>query len=334
MSALADFPFSVIAERGSIHDNDVAELRRSILDSDGVSAAEAEQLMALSAQCAVQAPEWAEAVRDVLVDFVVHRSQPDGYITQENAEWLIGALAPEGYLTSRRDLDLILAVMDEARWSPAILIAFALEQVRLAVVANEGPLRRPEHAHGRIRDEDVELVRGMIYAFGGDGSIAITRAEAGLLCDINDALDPDNPNEAWTELYIKAMANFLLANSGYAPPSREEALRNDIWLENRNEITPLEVVKSVAKLSLDDVMGIYRSQSKEECSMARLDRQYREMVTGEVLDGDEAEWLIERLNRDGRLTEAELALIAYVRENAVEIDPRFEEHFGRHLDAA
>ena len=34
-------------------------------------------------------------------------------------------------------------------------------------------------------------MRRMLYAFGGDGNIAITRQEAEVLFDINDATDAD-----------------------------------------------------------------------------------------------------------------------------------------------
>ena len=155
-----------------------------------------------------------------------------------------------------------------------------------------------------------------------------------MLCDINDSLDAETVNPAWTELYVKAMANVLLANSGYAVPNREAALRSEAWLEERGELSPFELVKSITRFSLDDVIGDYRKQSIEESTLAHLDRQYRELVTGEELDADEADWLAERLARDGELTPAETALISYIKELDAEIDPRFDELLERRLSAA
>ena len=36
----------------------------------------------------------------------------------------------------------------------------------------------------------------------------------------------------WNELFVKAIANFVLSASGYEPPSRAEALRREAFFEN------------------------------------------------------------------------------------------------------
>ncbi|MBU1210988.1 MAG: hypothetical protein KJ587_06915 [Alphaproteobacteria bacterium] len=333
MSALQSFPFDLIAERGSIREADAAELRRAVYKDGGISLEEAERLIELNADCPVQAADWSDLFREALTDFVVNQSEPEGYVTQQNADWLISRLAPDGLVRSRKELDLVVHIIDHARWSPEILVAFALAQVSHAVRTGEGPLRNG-HETATIDDDEVELVRRIIYAFGGDGNIAVTRAEAEMLCDINDSLDPEQVNPLWTELYVKAMANCLLANSGYSVPSREEALRSEAWLDAAADLSPVDITRSITRLSLDDVIGGYRKQSLEECTLTRLDREYRELVTGESLDANEADWLADRLARDGQLSPAETALIAYLKEADAEIDPRLDEIVERRLNAA
>ncbi len=80
-------------------------------------------------------------------------------------------------------------------------------------------------------------------------------------------------------------------------------------------------------------MGAWRRPSLVEQTVAHPERQSRRIITGEVLTRDAAEWLAERLARDDGLTHAEKALIAYLRENALEIDPRFNEWLTRELSA-
>ncbi len=334
MSAQGNFPFKEVSERGSIREADVDELRRLLYADGTISQQEAEQLIALNAACPVQGPAWSEIFQEAIVDYIVRQAEPEGYVTHENAQWLINKMAPDGVLTARRDLDLIVDVIDVSRWSPEILIAFALSQVSHAVTKGTGLLRGASRTNGSIADDEVEFVRRMIYAFGGDGNVAVTRAEAEMLCDINDNLDPQHMNEAWAELYVKAMANFLLGASGYSVPTREEALRSQIWLETRGDLLPVELIKSIANTSLDDILGAYGQLSQAEQTVARLERQHRRIITGEVLTSDEAEWLTERLSRDGGLTHAEKALIAYLQENALEIDPRFNEWLTREMSAA
>jgi hypothetical protein len=71
----------------------------------------------------------------------------------------------------------------------------------------------------------------MLYAFGGDGNIAVTQQEASVLFDINDATAETENHPAWSDLFVKALANFLMATSGYQVPTRQEALRREAWLE-------------------------------------------------------------------------------------------------------
>ena len=66
----------------------------------------------------------------------------------------------------------------------------------------------------------LELLRRMLYAFGGDGNVAVTRAEAEVLFDINDATADAEPNPAWTDLFVKAIANVVMAASGQQPPNQ------------------------------------------------------------------------------------------------------------------
>ena len=58
-------------------------------------------------------------------------------------------------------------------------------------------------------------MRRILYAFGGEGGVAITRAEAEVLFDINDASQGANNDPEWTDLFVKAIANCIMAASGY-----------------------------------------------------------------------------------------------------------------------
>ena len=334
MSALESFPFIEIRERGSIREEDVGLLRKAVYGDGRIDQQEAELLIDLNRSCKVQDPDWTEIYHEAITDYLVVQAEPEGYVTQDQAEWLIEQIAPEGNLPSRKDLDLLVDVMDRARWLPEILIAFGLQQVAEAISGDNGGVRSEDGEAGIIRDDEVELVRRMVYAFGGDGCVAVTRTEAEMLAMINDQLDPEKLSDAWTEFYVKAMANFLLGASGYAVPTREEALRNEVWLEERDTLSPLELLQSISKLSLDDVIAAYQPQSKEEKAIARLDKERRVLVTEDVLGGDEAEWLIARLGGEDALNPADVAVLNYVRENALAIDPAVDELIDRHIRAA
>jgi hypothetical protein len=322
MSILRSVSVDTISSRGSIREQDVLRMRQAYYDDGLITSEEAMTLVRLNETCPVQDAAWSQFFVQALCDYVVNQAEPEGYITAANADWLISMIAPEGKVRTKTELDLLLQVLDTARWSPERLVRFALDEVKRAVVEGDGPLRTGgTRATGTITDAEVELVRRVLYAFGGDGSIAVTRAEAEVLIAIEESIASGTPNAAWTDLFVKAMANVILAASGYAPPSREEALRSDSWLKRRGDLSLANLVDAIATSSLASVWDAYSEQSAEERALARLERQRIEIITNEEITEGEASWLVDRLTRDDRLTPTELALIEYLRREATMLHP-------------
>ncbi len=336
MSALQSLPITEMLQRGSIHDVDVLRLK-SAFHSDGlISADEAEALFNLNETCQSQDPSWAEFYIDALTDHLVCQVEPEGYMTAEEGKRLIDRIAPGGIIAGKSNVDLIVNVLDKSRWSPVSLSRLALEQVKRAVVEGDGPLREqhPDQA-GSIRECEVELIRRILYAFGGDGHVAITRPEAEVLFDINDAIADPQANAAWTDLFVKAVTNCVMAASGQAMPTREEALHRDAWLmEATGELSPLALLSAMVSSSIEAVRAAYQEQSAEERALARLEQQRIEIITNEQITQAEAAWLCERIGRDGRLTPNEAALVAYLRKESPKIHPDLQAAVERLAQAA
>ncbi len=326
MGALHSFSSQQIIERGSIKDTDVAKLRKAFFEDGMIDEKEADMLFALNNGCPVQDPSWAEFFKEAIVDYVVRQAQPEGYVTTENASWLMDKVSLKGKVRSKNELEILVTVLEQARWSPPSLVKFCIEQVRNAVLDEDSPLRNGNNENiGTITESEVELIRRMIYAFGGDGNIAITKDEAEMLFDINDAVAPSGVNQAWTELFVKAITNSVMASSGYKVPSREEALHAERWLKERDELTPSGIISGIVNAGLDGVFKAYKEQSREERAIARLESQRLEIVTNERITDNEADWLAQRLGRDGKLTESEQALVLYLQKNAGKLHPALQE---------
>ncbi len=335
MGALRSLPVDEIVRRGSIKDVDVLRLR-SVFHYDGlISAAEAEALLELNEACPVQDPAWPAFFIETLTDYVVNQAAPEGYLTAESAKWLMERVAKDGMVARKTELDLIVNILDNSRWSPVSLSRFALRQVKRAVVDGDGPLRAGQVVEkGKISEPEVELVRRILYAFGGDGNVAVTRAEAEVLFEINDAIADPEANPAWTDLFVKAVTNVVMAASGQAVPTREEAMRRDAWLIDRNELSPKALIAAMVTSSIDAVRDAYQEQSSEERALARLEHQRIEIITNEVITHAEAAWLCERIGRDGRLTPNEAALIAYLKKESPNIHPDLQARVDRLAEAA
>lgn len=335
MGLLKSIAIDEIIERGSIKDIDVIKLRAAYYDDGTISTEEAGMLFHVNEASPVQDPSWAPFFVEAITDYIVNQSPPEGYITAENADWLIGKISRNGLVDTKTKLDLLINVLDKARWSPASLVRFALEQVKGAVLNSDGPLRAGKKlVAGEISESEIELVRRILYAFGGDGSVAVTRAEAEVLFDINDAVGQGPANPAWTDLFAKAIASSLMASSGYAVPTREEALRREEWLEQRGDLSPRAMAGAMTVLGLSNIWPLFREQSSEERALARLERQRIEIITNEEITEGEADWLIARLARDGEVTYNEEALLAFLNRESPKIPSSLADLIRKKSEAA
>ena len=325
MSLLNAVSIDAIRARGAITDADVLALRRAYYNDGIIDGAEAETLFALNDSCPLQDPTWGDCFVEMLTDYVVNQARPEGYVTIENAEWLVSRISKDGSVDSRTELELLVNVLDKARWSPQSLVTFALEQVKRAVIEGTGPLRAGKTlAAGCINDAEVELLKRILYAFGGDGNIAITRSEAAMLFDINDATQSGDNAEGWQDLFVKAIANCVMAASGYATPSREQALAREAWLASRGDLSLGNIIGGINRSSASGIFGAYREQSAEERAIAALERQKVEIVTAEEVTVVEAKWLADRINRDGKTTPNEIAFLTFLADNSPKIAPELE----------
>jgi hypothetical protein len=320
--------------RGSIKDTDVLKLRRAFNEDGRISADEAEALFALNNACPIQDPTWADCFVEMLTDFLVNQAEPEGYLTLDNADWLIKNISSDGRVESKTELELLITVIDKARWSPERLVTFALAQVRDAVIHGDGPTRAGRsNEKGAVSESDVELLRRILYAFGGDANIGITRAEAAILFEINDATAEADNASGWQNLFVKAIANCVMGASGYSVPSREEALAREAWLDRRGDLSLGNLVGGMAS-SASSFLSSYSEQSPEERAIARLERQKIEIVTNEEVTPAETEWLVERLGRDAKLTPNEAALLAFLKAESPKIHPDLQTLVDRIPEAA
>lgn len=331
MSGLRSLPVDEILACGTIRENDVLKFRKIFYEDGIVSADEAELLFKLNDACRMRDATWAEFFIEAITDFIVFQAQPQGYVTADNAHWLMDRVSRDGKIDSQTELELVVNVLDKARWAPIGLVKFALQQVKAAVISGAGPLRNGMSLEpGRITAGEVDLLRRILYAFGGDGHVAVTREEADILFDIDEAVEDADPNPAWTDLFVKAVANVIMASSGYAVPSREEALRQEAALDHpQQKSSILSFLLAMVTTNLTSVQDAYRDQTPEERALARLEHQRIEIITNEAITEAEATWLATRLGRDGRLSPSEHALVAYLKHESPRIHPALTEAVDR-----
>jgi hypothetical protein len=253
---------------------------------------------------------------------VVHQMHPEGYVSEDNAKWLLDQIGSDGKVDHINELELLIRVMEQSRTVPDSLSAYALEQVKKAVISGTGALRSGKQLEAGIVDEaDVELLRRILYAYASEGNISITTAEAELLFDINDATTGKNNHPAWADLFAKALANHLMFYNGHATVDRKEALRRDAWVSNTS-INPLDFIGAMVA-SLRSIYGVI-TNTETAAQKARREAYASKIASGERLTASECEWLTDRIGRDGKMSDAEKAALSYLKQEAIEIDPMLQ----------
>ena len=305
-----------------ITEADVLALRRTYYENGTISQEEAEGLAALDLRPGRKHPSWRMFFVEALTDYLVHQAKPEGYITAENADWLVARISKGGVVATANGFETLVHVLEEASFAPESLVHFALHQIRMGIIDGHGALSAGRlEGTPRVTAEDVDLIRRVIYAFGGDRAVAVSRAEAEVLFQINDGTEEDQNDPAWSELFVKAIANHLMAASGYQPPPRDVALAHEAWVSSREGVGGF--LSRMLSGGMSGVLDTYQQQDGEDLELARLERQKLEIVTSEEITEPEAKWLIEKL-RQHPLHHNERALLAFLKAESPRIDPALE----------
>lgn len=318
-----------VQSSGNVSADDALAARRIVYGDDGaISPHEIEMLFGIDEAAKTSDPSWRALLVEAGTEYLVHQQAPAGYISEANADWLVARITADGSVKTATELELLVKVLEVAKLAPERLVEFALRQVELAVVAGEGPLASGGKLEiGRVNRAEAALVRRILYAFGGHAGIAITRREAEVLFDINDASAGADNDTEWTDLFVKATANCIMAASGYTVPPREVALARERWLDSPGAGVG-DFVARMAAGGLRGILRAYTSPSEMDWA-ARNAMRHAERRAAEVVTEGEAEWLADRIGRDGGLHENEKALLRFIGDEAPLVHPSLKRLIAR-----
>ncbi len=314
--------FEELLVRGNIRKTDVARLTTLVGGPLEVDRALIELLLTVHEACPIQDPSWAVFLTDTIVTHVVQTEAPRGYLTMDQAQWLIDLLHHDGGVQTRAEIELAVRALEHARWAPVSLSRFLLKQVLHAVAEGTGPLRGGQpFAPGTISPDEIALLGRILSAYGGERALPITREEADVLIDIALALDRDEAaNAPWQSFFDKAVTNAILAASGYRAPCRAHALALDAPATT-DALTPANLAQRAVSLEIPDILRNYRELSTEERALERLEWQRYAIITAEPVTEIEAHWLARRLLSHGGLRTGEAALLRCLGAMAVRLHP-------------
>jgi hypothetical protein len=310
-----------VAASGTITSEDALAVRRSVYGGDvAITPDEMEKLLQVDDRARNADPAWTELLAEAGADFLVNQQPPAGYVSEDNAAWLTERICRDGIVNTPRQFELLVHIIERATSAPGHLAGLALKQVELAIIEGRGPLAGNGIERGRITKAPVDVLRRILYAFGGDGAVAVTMSEAEVLFDLNDATADASNDPSWNDLFVKAIASYVMAASGYMPLSREAALADQRWLDAPTGGLGGFFARMTAG-GLSGILSAYKLPGDEEDWDARSRQKIDEMTRAEVVTADEAAWLADRFGRDGRLHENEKALLRFIRDEAPSVHP-------------
>lgn len=293
---------AAVGADGYVTANEVLFLRRTVFEDGIVSTEELDAIFALGERAPDGDPEWLQFFAEAVADYYLREEEPQGYLTPEEFASLQVRITQNDGHANALERCLLVKLMETAMRTPPEMARFTGDQIKKAI------LKKPEGPH--VEKADAMLLRRYLFAAGGDGNVAITRAEAELLFDINDAVQTANNSTAWTELFVQGVVNHLMAHLGYTAPSREEAFRRNAWAKDQSSNIG-GFFKRMLSGGLGAVKDAYTQGTLYEEQNARRDADAA--IAAQVTQS-EADWLAGRIGRDGALDKNERQLIERMRE--------------------
>ena len=298
-------------------EGDLLALRRAIGADLVMDRAEADALFSLNAVS--EKPDgWAPYFTSVLAAYVDDAQAPDGHVRGEPAHWLIERIDHDGVVETETELALLLNVIRTASYVPDVLTSYALSQVYSAVIDGRGVVAGQTLTPGVVGEAEVELLRRIIYAGSGCGSLRVSRPEAEMLMALNDETSGRDNHPSWQRLFVQALANHLMLAPVRRAMTAADAARMAsagpaslaARLNPKTAFRAWETARSMEKShALNGVLGLLDAGASH---------------AAESIVKTEADWLIARITRDGATNDNEAALLRYLRDECPDVHASLE----------
>lgn len=300
------YQFRALAEQaeadGQITAEEILALRQSGWADGRIDPAEAEAIFVLNDMLAERPAAWVDFFVEALGEFILAGGSPRGFVSDEQADWLIARLDRSGQVETMAELELLARLFDRAESLPERLKAYALAEIEQIVLTGSGPTRDGGAIDAaRITPAECRLLRRFIFSFAGDTAGGVSRAEAEMLFRLKDAtLGADNAAE-WPDLFVQGVANHLMAHNRFAQLSAERAGELERFM---GDATP-RIGAFFGRMARADIGGSFTDAASRVLGFGR--KGAPRDLAGEVAN-------------DGRINEAEDAWLQAQVEGSHQLD--------------
>jgi len=310
------YQFRALADQaqadGQITAEEILALRRAGWADGRIEAAEAEALFVLNDHLAERTTEWADFFVEALCEFVLAGGNPRGFVSEDQAEWLIARLDRSGQIESMAELELLARLFDKAERVPERLRAYALARIEQIVLTGAGPTRDGGRIDAaRITPAECRLLKGFLYSFAGDGPGGVTRAEAEMLFRLKDATLGANNAAEWPDLFVKAVANHLMAHNRFTQLSPERARELEAFM---GDATP-RIGAFFGRMAKSDLGGSFSDAASRVLGFGRKGAARdlsAEAAADQRITEHEESWLQQQVEANHQLDALDKALLRFI----------------------
>lgn len=308
----------------TVTDGDVMMLRDAIWTDETIAEPVVDALFRLNDHLEVATPAWTDFFIEAVEYFLVDQCPPQGFVDERCAEWLRSRIDKNGRVASLAEIELLVAVIERAETAPDILRDFAIAQIEDAIITGEGPTRTDGTVRPACVDAiEVELLRRLIFASGGEGAVIVGPYEADLLVRIKDATLAGDNASSWMRLFVQGVGNHLMAHSDYRPLPREEAVRLGAFLD---EYTP-SLSRFFRRMVPGEMIGCGTIADAFKQLFPRVEDRFAKRLAldnSHLITPQEAGWLKTHIAADDQIDSYEKALLTFIFDEAEHVPSLLE----------
>ncbi len=310
------FEFAEIARHAAadrtISSEEVMALRREGWGDGRMSREEAE--MVFATQHAIDNPsrEWSDFFVEAIRNYVLNGTDPRGFASAEEAEWLIAQVEADGAVCSMTELELLTSIIERAQNVPETLKSYVLGVMEREVLEGTGPTRcGGELSNSHVSAAECRIMRRVIFGQASDRPAAVSRREAEVMFRIKDAVAGNDNAPEFKRLFVQCVGNYLM---GFAHASGQIS---------RERMLELESFVADNKASVGRFMGRMAKQAPNAFGVVfgskDNDSSREEQVAAEAeVTAFEQDWLDAQIARSGEVDEYDQALLEFIAEETGE----------------
>ncbi|TIX49101.1 hypothetical protein [Alteraurantiacibacter aquimixticola] len=307
----ADFTRQAAADR-AISDEEVSKLRQSGWADGQILREEAEAIFALQHALDEPTETWSDFFVDALRTYVLNGSEPRGYASEEEAEWLIAMVQADGKVCSLTEFELLVQVIEQGKNVPEKLKTYVLETVEREVLTGTGPTRcGGELSDAHVTEAEASILRRVVFGAASDRPAAVSMREAELLFRLKDATLEAANHPEFKRIFVQGVGNYLMGFASHsAHVSRERMLELETFIAD----TKPDIGRFMGQMfkAAPNAFAIVFGKKDEGPSR-------EEQVAEEAeITPYEQDWLDAQIAANGQIDEYDQALLEFIAEETGE----------------